>query len=375
MSKLNKKIPSALIILCVIITSAVAQSGRVRGAAPTTGKAGDQDAIRLRVEEVLLPVSVRSDTGKLPTHLNRQDFVVVEDEKRQQVTSVIRTPANILLILDAGGAAGSYKNIQIHRDLARQILESLGDEDKAAIIAYADKVTVLSSWTGDKKALRESLDWKFKPGLKSGLYESLLHAAEELLPKVEGRRSVVILTDGVDSSNPAAFNKALAALHHTRATVYALSQGNMIQRRLKPIIYNPLAWYEMLDPKVSKRYRGLRNYYQQIESGRAMLRQLAEETGGAMWDPEARIECADGGKQSSQEWQLKPATDERAIDCETLRKQIIEEIGTEYVVAYLSERRPDDREFHPIKVFATRNDIKVRARRGVYASQPAASKP
>ncbi|HKG21430.1 MAG TPA: hypothetical protein VKC34_05990, partial [Blastocatellia bacterium] len=81
----------ALCSLALLSPQAQAQSGRVRTPVSERAAPDDKDTVRLRAEEVLLPISVRSDTGKLPTFLDRYDFIVSEDGKRQQVTSVMRT--------------------------------------------------------------------------------------------------------------------------------------------------------------------------------------------------------------------------------------------------------------------------------------------
>ncbi len=362
----KSKLALFFLFFFLFISQTSAQSGRIREGTTATGKADDQSVIKLRVEEVLLPISIRTRIGQLPSRLDQHDFIVSEDGKRQALTAVMRTRANIVLLLDGSGTATNLKNIGIHRELAHQMIEALGEEDRAAIVSYGDTLTLISDWTSDKAALKEALARKFRPGLKSNFYESLLYVAGELLPKAEGRRSIIAFTDGVDSFNPAGLNKAIAALHHARATVYALTESNMIQALLRPKIYNKLAWYEMLDPKVQKRYTELRRYYQELENAEAVLARLAEETGGTLWNPEGWIECSD---RQPKEWEVKEF-DQKTVSCATLRSQIVEEIGTEYVLAYSSERKPDDKEFHLIKVYTDKPDWQVRVRRGVYSGLP-----
>ncbi|MEK6321340.1 MAG: VWA domain-containing protein [Acidobacteriota bacterium] len=336
----------AAVVLWVIVASAAqiqAQSGRMRDQSKAPQRRDDKEPIRLRVEEVLLPVSVRADFGKLPPNLQRTDFILIEDGKRQVINSVMHMPANILFILDAGGDS-TLKNLNLNRDLALKMVDSLGEQDQAAVITYADKTNLLSQWTGDKEALRHALEWKFKPGLKSDFYRSLLYAAEQVLPKVSGPRSVVIMTDGLDSFNELDFEKVLNTLHRARATVYVVSQNEMLLRELKPRAFNALSWYEMLDPGARKRIEKLRAYYRQLEAAEITLKGLAEETGGAIWNPGTRAEF---GK---------------------LSPQIVTEIGTEYIFAYSTERPPDDTRFHAINVYATKPGLQVRARRGIYAN-------
>ncbi len=340
-----KKIVTAIAVLVLLagLTNfqAAAQSGR-RPDKTEPDRKDDKDTIKLRSEEILLPVSVRSDTGKLPTYLEPSDLIVSEDGKRQKVTSVMRTPANILIVIDTSGQLMNRKETSLHRELALQIIDSLGEEDHGAIISYADQVSLISDWTRSKEELRRALNWKLKPGIESRFYEALNYAAKEMLPKVIGRRSVVLLSDGVDTDSAHLFNDVLANLHRARATLYAACQNAFVLKELKKIAHNPLAWYEMIDPKMRKRYNTMRKYVRQLEAAEVSLRGLVTETGGALWVPQTQEEYS------------------------ALTPRIAEEIGSEYVVAYISEREPEDNGFHPVKVYVTRGELKVRTRRGVY---------
>jgi VWFA-related protein len=341
--KLKTEAAAVLWIIIAASTQVQAQSGRMRGQPKPPQHHDDKEPIRIRVEEVLLPVSVHSDIGKLPPNLQRTDFILTEDGKRQVINSVMHTPANILFILDAGGDS-TLKNLNLNRDLALKMVDSLGEQDQAAVISYSDKTNLLSQWTGDKEALRRTLEWKFKPGLKSDFYRSLVYAAEQVLTKISGPRSVVIMTDGIDTFDELDFEKVLNSFHRARATVYIVSQNEMLLRELKPRAFNPLSWYEMIDPAARKRIEKLRAYYRKLEAAEVSLKGLAEETGGAIWNPGTSSEFA----------KLSP--------------QIVTEIGTEYVFAYSTERPPDDTRFHAINVYPAKPGLQVRSRRGIYAN-------
>jgi VWFA-related protein len=351
MKGMNVRAVFALCLTFAVVTDLYAQSGRLRKQAPAHHPPGDDnDAVRLRVEEVLLAINVRNAFGKLPVDLKRSDFIVTEDGKRHEVNDVLRTPANILFILDTSGEH-TIKNVNLHRELALKMIDSLGAEDRAAIISYGDTIQLLSAWTGDKSALRQSLEWKFKPGIEADFYNSLIYGCDEVLSKVSGRRSIVLLTDGIDSyEKPVTegatlmFEKALAALHRARATLYVAGQNEILLKALKPEAFNALSWYERLDPLQRKKIDRLRHYYRQLEASELSLKGLAEETGGVAWLPESR-EAFTG-----------------------MSNRMVEEIGTECVIAYSTERAPTDATFHTIKVYGTRADISIRFRRGLYAS-------
>jgi VWFA-related protein len=359
--------------MCVAISLnlyGMAQSGRIRD--PQNNKQNqnrqsqdDKDTLRLRTDEVLLPVSVRSSNGKVPTYLEKQDFIVTEDDKRQPITSVLRLPANVLFIIDMSGEVNLRKDSNVNREIALSILGALGKEDQAAVISYAEKIDLISSWTTDKTAVSEALKMKPKPGIKSEYYKCLTYAANEVLPKVRGRRTVVLLSDGVDTFNPSGFKDALAALHRARATVYIVNQNAVMIKELRARVYHKLAWYEMIDPKVRKRYEPMRIYVKQLEAAEYTLKGLAEETGGVLWNSDARIEYKKPKKPLAPEFVEEK---DRPVTCALLAGKVVEEMGTEFVVAYSTDRKGNDKDFHPVKVFVTRPEIRVRARRGVYAN-------
>ena len=366
----NSKVAIALSVAISFHICVYAQSGRIRN--PQNDKQNqsnqnqeDKDTVKLRTDEVLLPVSVRSSNGKVPTYLEKQDFIVTEDGKRQQITSVLRSPANVLFIIDMSGEVNLRKDNNVNREIALSMLGALGREDQAAVITYAEKIDLISPWTRDKTAVSEALKMKPKPGIKSEYYKSLTYAANEVLPKITGRRTVVLLSDGVDSFNPSGFKEALAALHRARATVYIVNQNAVMIKELRARVYHKLAWYEMIDPKVRKRYEPMRIYVKQLEAAEYTLKGLAEETGGVVWNSDKRIEYKKPDKP------IAPAFVEekdRPVTCALMAGKVIEEMGTEFVVAYSTDRKGNDKEFHPVKIFVTRPEIKVRARRGVYAS-------
>jgi VWFA-related protein len=358
-----------LSIIAVAEPAARAQSGRRPAKSPPAQTQNDDTPVRLRTEEVLLPVSVQSKLGRLPARLDRADIIVTEDDKRQQITSIMRAPANILLILDSSGTVTTLKNINLHRELATKILDSLGEEDKVAVIAYADKVELLSSWTSDRAAIKEALAWNYRPGAGSRLYDSLTYAAEDLLMKISGRRCVVLLTDGVDTISQSPFEPALKAMHQARATLYVVSQAAMLLAELKPKALRPLPIWQRLDRVARKQHQLLQQYVRELEADEKPLQRLVEETGGKIWDFDQPIHCPKPQNRFSGTF-AEPRQPDKVVDCETVRNQLIEEIGSEYIISYSSERQPQDTKFHQIKVYSTRTDLQVRVRSGIYAASP-----
>jgi VWFA-related protein len=339
------------------------QSGRLREG--TKHNQDEQDQLKLQAEEVLLPVSIRASNGQMPSYLNKDDLIVAEDGNRQEITSVMRSPANVLFLVDTSGELYMKKDIGMNRTLALNLIDALGADDRAAVVTYADRITLLANWTADKKALKDALQTKMRQGYNASFYDALIYVAQEVLPKVRGRRSVVLLSDGYDSYNNEMFEQALAALHKARATVYIISPNAAIHKELSEQVYHAFAWYDMIDPRVKKKYEPIRRYVKQLEAAEVMLKGLAEETGGALWNPAKRIE-RDQPKFVQKIPDLEPYE-----TVSSMTKKVINELGTEYVVSYSLERKPEDKNFHAVTVYVTRPELQIRTRRGIYADLPA----
>jgi VWFA-related protein len=291
------------------------------------------DTVHLRVEEVLLSVGVLNDSGKIPGRLAPSDITIIEDNRQHVVTSVRRTPANILLIMDNSAEFPAFKHYELNRNAALRVIDSLAEDDRAAIISYGGEVEVISTWTGDKKALRLALDEKFKPRTKSHLYNALLYGAQEMLSKAPGRKSVILLTEGYDSYTRNTLDKAREALDRARATVYVLAQNSIILQRARPKAFSRdinTRTNVALDPAYRQMIVRMQHYTTMVESEGATLRSLAEDSGGIFWDP---------------------PTGERFQEAIGF---LIGEIGSEYVISYLSERSRGDAGLHEVNIYPNR---------------------
>ena len=342
-SKNRSRIPGltgSIVITCVLCltTGAYPQSGRARQQTQP-----DSPAIRLRAEEVLVTVTVQSDSGKLPDRLSPSDLIVAEDNSRRTVTSLVRAPASIVLIVDNCIEFSGEKNINLNRDAALRVIESMGSTDTAAIITYAGKVDILCRLTGDKDLLRRALTDNFKPAPHSHLYDSLIYAADDLLAQAPGRHSIVLFTDGYDAAPRNALENAKQALDRARATVYIVDQRTMILKKLGPIQSGNRTNVMMLNPRFRQMIEDLERYIRTIDGAQQDMTELAENSGGAFWDPASETEFTNA--------------------CRSL----IHDLGSEYVVAYTSERTVGDTRLHDLKVYPNRLGLRVRVRRGIYS--------
>ncbi|MGB7924724.1 MAG: VWA domain-containing protein [Pyrinomonadaceae bacterium] len=339
--------------LCLILlaqwgASASGQSGRQpvlqtqqpSGAVEQDGD-DDDDVVRVRSEEVVVPISVRDVKGAPVGGLGEERFLVYDNGVRQEIKSFNRrrVPANIVLLLDASGSI--FSQMRFIREAAKGFMRGLSPEDKVCVMQFADKVELLQDWTSATETgkLEKAMDWRYHPGEATTFYDGLYLAADEQLKRVEGRRIVVLLTDGIDTAERrrASFSEALDAVRRAEASVYVVS----LTASLRALIEKRTggAWWKRLlsggyDPRLVARYMA------EIERAEKLLTGLATQTGGRIFLP-------------LEETDLTPAYE-----------AIAEELRTQYIITYKPTPRAAAGEWRRINVLVAPGGYEVAAREG-----------
>jgi Ca-activated chloride channel family protein len=297
--------------------------------------------LRIRTEEVLLPVSVRDAAGAPVAGLGRESFFVYDNGVRQEINSFNREriPANIVLLLDASGSV--FRHMRLIREAAKRFIQGLGSEDRVCVMQFADKVELLQDWrsAGDQKPLLKSLDWGYHAGQSTAFYDGLYLAAQEQLSKVEGRRLIILLTDGIDTGERlrASYADALNAVRRRDATVYVVS----LTASLRALVREQTSCGKLgrilgcgYDPREVARYISL------IEGAEKLLTGLAEQTGGRIFLP-------------VREEELSPAY-----------AAIAEELRTQYIITYRPRPGAQAGTWRRVRVLVSPGGYDVASREG-----------
>lgn len=203
---MKKLIPALLILVCA---SAVlfAQTSRPRKADPpivpsTSGEEVVEDEEMLTVDTTLvtIPVSVFDRSGRFISGLRKQDFQIYEDGKAQQIDTFATTeqPFTVVLLLDV--SRSTQFKIEEIQEAAISFVEQMRPQDKLMVVAFDDEIQILSEATNDKRQLRNAI-YRTRLGGGTKLYDAVDFALNERLNSVEGRKAIVLFTDGIDSSS------------------------------------------------------------------------------------------------------------------------------------------------------------------------------
>jgi VWFA-related protein len=164
------------------------------------------DTIRIDSDLVNLNLSVvnRKPAPGVPL-LEQKDFAVFEDGVPQEISffASVDTPFDLVLLLDL--SASTSKKISLIRKSAKRFVDAARPSDRIAIFIFTSEVLVVSKFTNDHKALKESIDDIEDPFGGTNFWDSLRFVLDHVVgqSRVENRRSaVVVMTDGVDNALP-----------------------------------------------------------------------------------------------------------------------------------------------------------------------------
>lgn len=179
-------------------------SGELResNTAPTPAAPGG--VIRSRVTLVQVPCTVEAPDGTEVRGLSRNDFRLFEDGAPQEIASfdASATPASIALILDASPSI--FRDLAAMRDAARSLAGNLSAEDEIAVVSFSSAAHLLLPFSKNRALLDRSIDSRYlaqvEDSSESRIYETVFRTARELFEGRTGRKAIVLLTDGQDSS-------------------------------------------------------------------------------------------------------------------------------------------------------------------------------
>ncbi|HMT08528.1 MAG TPA: VWA domain-containing protein [Pyrinomonadaceae bacterium] len=180
-----------------------------------------EEVVRVETDLVDVPISVRLANGSNAGGLKAANFLVFEDGKRQEIEgfSATTAPFEVALLLDTSGS--TRNDLQLIQRAAKEFIASLRLGDRVAIIAfttktYADRrgpaVDLIMKLTDDRAALNVAIN-RLQTSFGTPYYDALETVVEQIFsekPSTEfrGRRALVALTDGVDSTSYADFESA-----------------------------------------------------------------------------------------------------------------------------------------------------------------------
>jgi Ca-activated chloride channel family protein len=340
--------------------------------------AQDKDeVIRVETQLVEVPVAVTSPAGQPLSGLKQSNFVVYEDGKKQDIAdfSAAAEPFEVALLLDTSGS--TRNDLALIQRSAQFFIDNLRPGDRVAIVSFSTAQDAKSAFavpelltglTDDRKVLTSALQ-RVHTSNGTPYYDSLLQIAEKVFrdppaAAFRGRRALVALTDGVDSSSVEEFDAAKEELEAKSVVSFFIRvdtrddfESQLTGDCQTAIHFSPAQ---------------IRRYYRSI-SGKGGERavsfcQLGDferlAVSKRLYDI-ADIQMNDLAKTSG--GKVFPAGD--LTDARAAFKGVADEIGTKYTIGYYSSNEKHDGTYRHIKVDVVNlpKGTTVRARDGYNA--------
>jgi Ca-activated chloride channel homolog len=184
--------------------------------------ADDDEVIKVETELVTIPVTVLDRDGRFVSGLQKRDFQIFEDGAPQQIEyfASLETPFTVVLLIDV--SASTQFRIEEIQDAAMTFINQLRTDDRVTVVAFDEKVRVLAQATNNRAVLRSAIQ-QIRFGGGTSLYEAVDHAISRELRSIEGRKAVVLFTDGVDTtSKRASYQSTVKEAEELDAMIYPI---------------------------------------------------------------------------------------------------------------------------------------------------------
>lgn len=309
-------------------------------------KADEETTVKFDTTLVNVPVLVLDRSGKYFPDLKRDDFQIYEDSIKQEIDGFNSTeaPFNVALMLDTSNST-RFKLEDIQR-AALAFSDQLRQQDRMMVVSFDSKIYVDSEMTGDRKQMRRAI-LETRTGQATRLYDAIDLVLSERLNKVEGRKAIVLFTDGVDTAS-----KLASAL----STLEQVEESNVLVYVIQYDTHNDVASGGVLmmgrpgGPVTTKKIQVPGPGEKEYLYGDRYLTEMADRSG-------ARLHKA-----------------ETLTDVSQAFSQIAEELRHQYSLSYYPANEKRDGSYRKIRVVVSKPDAAVRARKGYRAASEAQSK-
>jgi len=326
---------------------------------PSGSLLGQQQPSQINVDVKVVNVlaTVRDKHGKIVSNLGKDDFVLAEDGKPQTITYFSRetdVPLTMGLLVDTSGSQSRV--LDAERSASQSFLDNMLREDKgrAFVIHFDHEVELLQDLTGSREKLEKALGLLGKPafeqqdsgdprargGRRGGggtlLYDAVYLASDEVIKKQQGRKALIVLSDGVDHDSKETLQTAIETAQRADAVVYSILFADERPNQ------NPFGGFG--GGGMGRRGGRGRFPLEERPDGKKVLERISKETGGSLFE----------------------VSKKQPID--QIYSAIEEDLRNQYGMGYApgADATPG---YHKLQVTTKQKDYAVQARDGYYSAR------
>ena len=289
--------------------------------AKTTNEIDPDDVVKIRSTLVPIPVSVLDTRGNAITNLKLEEFELRVDGQPRPLSDLTRTdtPVRLVMLFDNSGSLDVERDFEKHAAMRffRRVLRPV---DEAAIYSIETDSYLAQPLTRHVGLLEQTIANFGKPEGGTSLFDAILGAADYLRPNT-GRRVLVIVSDGIETTSQVTeFEDVLRHVLADDCQVFVVQTGLYENANVRAL------------------------------SAERRMERLSSQTGGAVFVPKTVGEL------------------------DVAFNQIAADLAQQYVLSYYPAPEHRDGRLHVIDLkLKSRNDVRIRSRKGYYAPKPGPS--
>lgn len=217
------------------------------------------DVVRVESNLVTVPATIMDRDGRYITDLRKADFQIFEDGVEQEIAyfAPVEQPFTILFLLDLSGSMSD--RLTDLENAARVFLAQLRVNDRLGAVAFADTSWVLVRFTKVSE-LSKGIRIRLRSDQSSTMIYDAVDDALERIMKVDGRKAIVLFSDGFGSGDFSSARDNLRKAEESDALIYTVQ-------------------FNTLDDE-PPRFVNRKEYFKRVEEGNRYMRDLARKTGG-----------------------------------------------------------------------------------------------
>jgi VWFA-related protein len=318
-----------------------------------------QPSYKVSTVVVNVPATVHNKHGQIIRDLKKEDFILQEDGQQREIHYFALDadlPLTLGLLVDT--SLSQRRVLEDERRASYKFLDDmLRQEDKAFIIHFDREAELLQDLTSDRHSLEGALNdlhtpdmserrtssgggWPGGGGHRRGgggwgggpgtvLYDAAYLASDELMKKQQGRKALILLTDGVDTGSMVSLERSIEATQRADTIIYSILFYDAQ-------VYGPLGQF---GGGGWGRHGGINMPYG--TDGKKVLKRMSEETGGRMFEVSSKLPI------------------------EAVYQQIADELRNQYNLGFTPETG-EALGYHKLQLKTKQKDYVVQARTGYY---------
>lgn len=183
--------------------------------------AQDVETIKIDTNLVTVPVIATDANGVYVGDMRQEEFILSEDGVAQQIAffGKVTLPFHVVLMLDT--SSSTKDKLRLMQQAAFAFVQQLQPADRVKVISFDDKVRDLNEFTSNRETLRAAIN-ETRSGEGTKVYDAI-ELALNTIRRIQGRKAIVIFTDGMDwHSDAATFNSTIRWLDEEGVIVYPI---------------------------------------------------------------------------------------------------------------------------------------------------------